>query len=222
MPADHRAGRDQRPLASVHTGGAPASVASPADGRRGRQGTPSRAARSVTVHRASVAVRRMIRGAARRRLDAGMRVRRPPGWRSGHGRGRAGAGGAGAARCHRDRRHPVPRAPIPITTIHLGTKVCGAGPDIPGPVRDEVMEAVEEEAERLSRLVEDLLAVVRHEGSANRSRRGRSCCSTGSPRVSRARSAPTAGCASTPRCPPTCRRSSPTTGPSRRSWATCS
>jgi two-component system sensor histidine kinase KdpD len=56
----------------------------------------------------------------------------------------------------------------PITTIHLGTKVLlGAGPDIPGPVRDEVVEAVEEEAERLYRLVENLLAVARHEGGAN-------------------------------------------------------
>jgi two-component system sensor histidine kinase KdpD len=56
----------------------------------------------------------------------------------------------------------------PITTIHLGTKVLrGAGPDIPAPVRTEVVEAVEEEAERLYRLVEDLLAVARHEGGAN-------------------------------------------------------
>ncbi len=56
----------------------------------------------------------------------------------------------------------------PITTIHLGTKVLlGSGSDIPGPVRNEVVEAVEEEAERLYRLVENLLAVARHEGGAN-------------------------------------------------------
>ena len=56
----------------------------------------------------------------------------------------------------------------PITTIHLGAKVLrGAGSDIPAPVRTEVVEAVEEEAERLYRLVEDLLAVARHEGGAN-------------------------------------------------------
>jgi K+-sensing histidine kinase KdpD len=56
----------------------------------------------------------------------------------------------------------------PITTIHLGTKVLrGSGSDIPGAVRNEVVEAVEEEAERLYRLVENLLAVARHEGGAN-------------------------------------------------------
>jgi len=56
----------------------------------------------------------------------------------------------------------------PITTIHLGTKVLlGSGGDIPGAVRNEVVEAVEEEAERLYRLVENLLAVARHEGGAN-------------------------------------------------------
>jgi K+-sensing histidine kinase KdpD len=55
----------------------------------------------------------------------------------------------------------------PITTIHLGTKVLrDAGNHISGPVRTEVVEAVEEEAERLYRLVEDLLAVARHEGGA--------------------------------------------------------
>ena len=53
----------------------------------------------------------------------------------------------------------------PITTIHLGTKVLREGGNrISGPVRLEVVEAVEEEAERLYRLVEDLLAVARHEG----------------------------------------------------------
>lgn len=52
----------------------------------------------------------------------------------------------------------------PITTIHLGTKVLrGGGSGIPGSVRTEVVAAVEEEAERLYRLVEDLLAVARHE-----------------------------------------------------------
>ncbi len=56
----------------------------------------------------------------------------------------------------------------PITTIHLGAKVLlASGPDIPARVRTEVVEAVEEEAERLYRLVENLLAVARHEGGAN-------------------------------------------------------
>ena len=56
----------------------------------------------------------------------------------------------------------------PITTIHLGTKVLlGAGSDIPATVRTEVVEAIEEEAERLYRLVENLLAVARHDGGAN-------------------------------------------------------
>jgi two-component system sensor histidine kinase KdpD len=52
----------------------------------------------------------------------------------------------------------------PITSIQIGTKVLRdrAG-SIPRPVRAEVVEAVEEEAERLYRLVEDLLAVVRHD-----------------------------------------------------------
>jgi len=55
----------------------------------------------------------------------------------------------------------------PITTIHLGTKVLrGAGRDISTPVRNEVVAAVEEEAERLYRLVEDLLAVARHDQGA--------------------------------------------------------
>jgi two-component system sensor histidine kinase KdpD len=55
----------------------------------------------------------------------------------------------------------------PITTIHLGTKVLReGGRRISRPVRLEVVEAVEEEAERLYRLVEDLLAVARHEGDA--------------------------------------------------------
>lgn len=55
----------------------------------------------------------------------------------------------------------------PITTIHLGTKVLrDAGRDIPERVRNEVVAAVEEEAERLYRLVEDLLAVARHDHGA--------------------------------------------------------
>jgi two-component system sensor histidine kinase KdpD len=55
----------------------------------------------------------------------------------------------------------------PITTIHLGTKVLREqGSRISRPTRLEVVEAVEEEAERLYRLVEDLLAVARHEGGA--------------------------------------------------------
>lgn len=51
----------------------------------------------------------------------------------------------------------------PITTISLGTKVLRGGRDIPAPVRNEVVVAVDEEAGRLSRLVEDLIAVARHE-----------------------------------------------------------
>jgi signal transduction histidine kinase len=51
----------------------------------------------------------------------------------------------------------------PITTISLGTKVLRGSRDIPGPVRNEVVAAVDEEAGRLSRLVEDLIAVARHE-----------------------------------------------------------
>lgn len=52
----------------------------------------------------------------------------------------------------------------PITTIHLGTKVLRSRRNVPEPVRAAVVEAVEVEAERLFRLVEDLLAVARHEG----------------------------------------------------------
>ena len=52
----------------------------------------------------------------------------------------------------------------PITSIQIGTRVLRERADsIPRPVRAEVVEAVEEEAERLYRLVEDLLAVVRHD-----------------------------------------------------------
>lgn len=53
----------------------------------------------------------------------------------------------------------------PITTIQLGTRVLSR-PDYPIPqqVRDEVAEAVELEVERLHQLVENLLAVARHEG----------------------------------------------------------
>ena len=52
----------------------------------------------------------------------------------------------------------------PITTIHLGTKVLRARRNEAEPVEAAVVEAVEVEAERLLRLVEDLLAVARHEG----------------------------------------------------------
>ena len=56
----------------------------------------------------------------------------------------------------------------PITTIHLGTRVLhDTDAKIPAPVRREVAAAVEEEAERLYRLVEDLLAVARHDHGAN-------------------------------------------------------
>lgn len=55
----------------------------------------------------------------------------------------------------------------PITSIHLGAKVLMAGGRrLPRPVRLEVVEAVEVEAERLYRLVEDLLAVARHDAGA--------------------------------------------------------
>jgi two-component system sensor histidine kinase KdpD len=55
----------------------------------------------------------------------------------------------------------------PITTIHLGTKVLlGEGGGVTGPVRAEVVAAVEAEVERLYRLVEDLLAVARHDDAA--------------------------------------------------------
>jgi signal transduction histidine kinase len=50
----------------------------------------------------------------------------------------------------------------PITTIHLGAKVLRSI-DVRTPVRDAVLEAVDLEADRLLRVVEDLLAVVRHE-----------------------------------------------------------
>lgn len=52
----------------------------------------------------------------------------------------------------------------PITTIHLGTKVLRSRRKVAEPVKEAVVEAVEVEAERLFRLVEDLLAVARHEG----------------------------------------------------------
>ena len=56
----------------------------------------------------------------------------------------------------------------PITTIHLGTRLLhDSYAKIPAPVRREVAAAAEEEAERLYRLVEDLLAVARHERGAN-------------------------------------------------------
>jgi two-component system sensor histidine kinase KdpD len=53
----------------------------------------------------------------------------------------------------------------PITTIHLGAKVLRSS-DVRTPVRDAVLEAVDIEADRLLRVVEDLLAVVRHESGA--------------------------------------------------------
>jgi two-component system OmpR family sensor kinase len=55
----------------------------------------------------------------------------------------------------------------PITTIHLGTKVLRREePPIPESVRLAIVEAVDAEAERLYRLVEDLLAVARHDRGA--------------------------------------------------------
>jgi signal transduction histidine kinase len=50
----------------------------------------------------------------------------------------------------------------PITTIHLGAKVLRSA-DVRTPVREAVLEAVDVEADRLLRVVEDLLAVVRHD-----------------------------------------------------------
>src|SRR4051794_33962078 len=54
----------------------------------------------------------------------------------------------------------------PITTIHLGAKVLRS-PDVGEPVREAVIEAVDVEAFRLLRVVEDLLVVVRHDAGAN-------------------------------------------------------
>ena len=57
----------------------------------------------------------------------------------------------------------------PITTIHLGTKVLrGAGTGISAPLRTEVVAAGDAEADRRYRLVEDLLAVARHEDGSLR------------------------------------------------------
>ena len=55
----------------------------------------------------------------------------------------------------------------PITTIHLGTRVLHEPASISAPVRREVVAAVAEETERLYRIVEDLLAVARHDEGAN-------------------------------------------------------
>jgi len=54
----------------------------------------------------------------------------------------------------------------PITTIHLGAKVLRS-PDVGEPVREAVIEAVDVEAFRLLRVVEDLLVVVRHDAGAS-------------------------------------------------------
>jgi two-component system sensor histidine kinase KdpD len=54
----------------------------------------------------------------------------------------------------------------PITTIHLGAKVLRS-PDVGDPVREAVIEAVDVEAFRLLRVVEDLLVVVRHDAGAS-------------------------------------------------------
>jgi signal transduction histidine kinase len=54
----------------------------------------------------------------------------------------------------------------PITTIHLGAKVLRS-PNVTTPVRDAVVEAVDVEAVRLLRVVEDLLAIVRHDAGGN-------------------------------------------------------
>jgi len=54
----------------------------------------------------------------------------------------------------------------PITTIHLGAKVLRS-PDVGAPVREAVIEAVDVEAFRLLRVVEDLLVVVRDDAGAS-------------------------------------------------------
>lgn len=54
----------------------------------------------------------------------------------------------------------------PITTIHLGAKVLRSA-DVGEPEREAVIEAVDVEAFRLLRVVEDLLVVVRHDAGAN-------------------------------------------------------
>jgi signal transduction histidine kinase len=53
----------------------------------------------------------------------------------------------------------------PITTIHLGAKLLRS-PDVGEPVREAVIEAVDVEAFRLLRVVEDLV-VVRHDAGAS-------------------------------------------------------
>ena len=50
----------------------------------------------------------------------------------------------------------------PITTIHLGARVLRS-PTLGTPVREAVLQAVDVEAVRLLRVVEDLLVVVRHD-----------------------------------------------------------
>src|SRR5262245_15604269 len=54
----------------------------------------------------------------------------------------------------------------PITTIHLGAKVLRS-PDVGEPVREAVIEAVDVEAFRLLRVLEDLLVVVRHDAGTS-------------------------------------------------------
>ena len=54
----------------------------------------------------------------------------------------------------------------PITTIHLGAKMLRSS-DVDEPVREAVIEAVDVEAFRLLRVVEDLLVVVRHDAGAS-------------------------------------------------------
>ena len=96
----------------------------------------------------------------------------------GEGRGRGvrptatAAGRAGratppgrSARSRSSRTSSAPRSPRSSS----GRRCSGTGGgSISRPIRTEVVEAVEEEAERLYRLVEDLLAVVRHDADGAR------------------------------------------------------
>ena len=69
----------------------------------------------------------------------------------------------------------------PVTTILAGSKVLGRRHHLPAATRDELIEDIEAEAERLYRLVEDLLVLARFEEHrpdalpANRSCSSASC-----------------------------------------------
>ena len=108
-------------------------------------------------------VRRRIAASRRRPTQAEGRLPASMGGSAARGNPPAGVA-ADAARIVEILSHELRS---PITTIHLGTKVLrGAGREISTPVRNEVVAAVEEEAERLYRLVEDLLVVARHDAGS--------------------------------------------------------